>query len=43
MAHLALIAAVEETYRVSVTAAEERSMLSVEELRKLLTLKGVDA
>jgi acetyltransferase-like isoleucine patch superfamily enzyme/acyl carrier protein len=43
MAHLALIAAVEETYSVSVSAAEERAMLSVDDLRKLLCVKGVDA
>lgn len=43
MAHLALIAAVEETYNVSVSAAEERSMLSVVDLRNLLAVKGVVA
>jgi hypothetical protein len=43
MAHLALVAAVEETYGVRLSANEERSMLSVEVLRNLLSTKGVNA
>jgi serine acetyltransferase/acyl carrier protein len=43
MAHLALVAAVEETYGVRLSATDERSMLSVEDLRNLLSAKGVDA
>jgi maltose O-acetyltransferase len=43
MAHLALVAAVEETYGVRLSAHEERSMQSVGVLRNMLSTKGVNA